>query len=295
MSSRKLSWYRPGDPWLMLLPTVAGLALFRLGPMLGSLLLGFADWNMLTPPAFIGLGNYTELLADPVFPAVLRSTLEFSLLYVAGVMALGLAIALLLDRKARGIGFFRAAFYSPVITSAVAVGIVWSWLLSPRYGLLNNLLATLGLPEPYWLGDPRLALPTVAIVQVWKMSGYYMIIFLAGLQGIPHSLIEASKIDGASPRQRFFTIILPLLSPTTFFVLNVALIDSFKNFELIYAMTKGGPQNATNTLVYDVYLNGFVHYRTGYASALSYVLLACVALVTGLSFLAKKRWVKYQY
>lgn len=295
MSKRKLSWYRGWEPWLMLLPTLIGLAIFRLGPMLGSLVISFTDWNMLLPPNFVGLDNYRELLVDPAFLKVVGNTFLFSLVYVAGVMALGLALALLLDRKAKGIGFFRGAFYSPVVTSAVAVGIVWSWILSPRYGILNQLLSAMGLKEVYWLGDPAIALVVVAVIQVWKMTGYYMILFLAGLQEIPDTLKEAAVVDGANARQRFFKVVLPLLSPTTFFVLNVAIIDSFKNFEIIYAMTKGGPQNATDTLVYDVYLNGFVHFRLGYASAVSYVLLAFVGVVTAINFIAKKRWVKYQY
>lgn len=295
MSKRTLSWYRGWEPWLMLLPTVVGLAIFRLGPMLGSLVISFTDWNMLLPPAYIGFDNYRELFQDPAFLQVVGSTFLFSLVYVAGVMVLGLGLALLLNRKSKGIGFFRGAFYSPVITSAVAVGIVWSWILSPRYGILNQFFAAIGLKEVYWLGDPKLALVVVAVIQVWKMTGYYMILFLSGLQDIPDTLQEAAVVDGANPRQRFFKVTLPLLSPTTFFVLNVAIIDSFKNFEIVYAMTKGGPQNATNTLVYDVYLNGFVHFRLGYASAISYVLLIVVAVITALNFIAKKRWVKYQY
>jgi multiple sugar transport system permease protein len=279
----------------MLLPTVVGLAIFRLGPMLGSLVISFTDWNMLLPPAYIGFDNYRELFQDPAFLQVVGSTFLFSLVYVVGVMVLGLALALLLNRKSKGIGFFRGAFYSPVITSAVAVGIVWSWILSPRYGILNQFFTAIGLKEVYWLGDPKLALVVVAVIQVWKMTGYYMILFLSGLQDIPDTLQEAAVVDGANPRQRFFKVTLPLLSPTTFFVLNVAIIDSFKNFEIVYAMTKGGPQNATNTLVYDVYLNGFVHFRLGYASAISYVLLIVVAVITALNFIAKKRWVKYQY
>jgi len=279
----------------MLLPTVIGLAIFRLGPMLGSLVISFTDWNMLLPPTYIGFDNYKELFQDPAFLQVVGSTFLFSLVYVVGVMVLGLGLALLLNRKSKGIGFFRGAFYSPVITSAVAVGIVWSWILSPRYGVLNQFFTAIGLKEVYWLGDPKLALVVVAVIQVWKMTGYYMILFLSGLQDIPDTLQEAAVVDGANPRQRFFKVTLPLLSPTTFFVLNVAIIDSFKNFEIVYAMTKGGPQNATNTLVYDVYLNGFVHFRLGYASAISYVLLIVVAVITALNFIAKKRWVKYQY
>jgi multiple sugar transport system permease protein len=295
MRKRKLSWYRGWVPYVMLIPTVIGLLIFRLGPLLGSLAISFTDWNMLTPATFVGLANYKEMFQNPSFMQTAENTFLFSLVYVVGVMVLGLVLALFLNRKAKGIGFFRAAFYSPVVTSAVAVGIVWSWILSPRLGILNQLLSALGLNEVYWLGNPKLALFVVAMIQVWKMTGYYMILFLAGLQDIPNTIQEAAIVDGANGRQRFFTVTLPLLSPTTFFVLNVAIIDSFKNFEIIYAMTRGGPQNATNTLVYDIYINGFVHFRLGYASTVSYFLLACVAVITIINFIVKKRWVKYQY
>jgi multiple sugar transport system permease protein len=295
MRKRKLSWYRGWVPYVMLIPTVIGLLIFRLGPLLGSLAISFTDWNMLTPATFVGLANYKEMFQNPSFIQTAENTFLFSLVYVVGVMVLGLVLALFLNRKAKGIGFFRAAFYSPVVTSAVAVGIVWSWILSPRLGILNQLLSALGLNEVYWLGNPKLALFVVAMIQVWKMTGYYMILFLAGLQDIPNTIQEAAIVDGANGRQRFFTVTLPLLSPTTFFVLNVAIIDSFKNFEIIYAMTRGGPQNATNTLVYDIYINGFVHFRLGYASTVSYFLLACVAVITIINFIVKKRWVKYQY
>lgn len=295
MSKHKLSWYRVWVPYVMLIPTMIGLLIFRLGPLLGSLAISFTDWNMLTSATFVGLANYKEMFHNPSFIQTAKNTFIFSLIYVLGVMFLGLSLALLLNKKAKGIGFFRGAFFSPVVTSAVAVGIVWSWILSPRLGILNQLLLALGLNEVYWLGDPKLALPVVAVIQVWKMTGYYMILFLAGLQDIPDTIREAAIVDGANGRQRFFKVTLPLLSHMTFFVLNVAIIDSFKNFEIIYAMTKGGPQNATNTLVYDVYINGFIHFRLGYASAVSYFLLACVAIITIINFIVKKRWVKSQY
>lgn len=289
------SWYKKRDPWIFLIPTLLGLFIFRLGPIIGSFLLSFTDWDIIKKPHFLGLANFKELFTNPSFIAVLTNTLLFALIYVAGVTVMGLFLAVLLNRKFKGISFFRSAFYTPVVTSAVAVGIIWSWILSPNYGVLNLMLLKLGVTPPYWLGDTKIALLTVASVQVWKMAGYYMIVFLAGLQAIPQSLKEAAFIDGASSRTSFFKITLPLLSPTTFFVVSIAIIDSFKNFELIYAMTKGGPQNATNTLVYDVYLNAFIYYRMGYASAVAYVLLALVAGFSILNFTLKKHWVNYQY
>jgi ABC-type sugar transport system permease subunit len=211
-------------------------------------------------------------------------------------MVFGLLLAVLVNTKVKGISFFRASYFVPVVTSAVAVGIIWSWILSPKYGLVNNLLESyFGVTGPSWLGSKNLALIVVSFVQVWKMMGYYMILFLAGLQSIPRVYYEAATIDGASRWNKFWKITLPLLSPTTFFVLIVSIIDSFRNFEIIYTMTQGGPSNATNTLVYSVYVNGFVFYRMGYASAIAYILLAFVGAITILNFMAKKYWVKYQY
>lgn len=285
-------WYHRYTPWVFLFPTVIGLAVFRLIPIGASFFLGFTDWNLLGKPIFVGLDNYRELFSTPEFWGIIGNTVEFSLLYVLGSMLFGLLLALLIDVRMKGIGFFRACVYLPVVTSAVAVGIVWDWLLGPGVGLVNVLLERIGVNPPYWLSDARYALKTVTFVQVWKMSGYYMILFLAGLQTLPKETLEAAKVDGASVLQTFFHVKLPLFSPTMFFVLTVTIIDSFKNCELIYAMTKGGPQNATNTLVYDVYLNAFAYYRVGFASAISLVLFLFVGVMTLFNFYVKKYWAK---
>ncbi|HOR92041.1 MAG TPA: sugar ABC transporter permease [Rectinema sp.] len=223
------------------------------------------------------------------------NTVLFSVIYVIGVMVIGLFLALMVNQKLPGTNFFRAAYYLPVITSAVAIGIIWSWILSPQVGILNILVKSVGLKPPNWLGDTHWALLTVSVIQVWKMAGYYMVLFLAGLQSIPDSVKEAAVVDGANSLQLFFHVTLPMLSPTTFFVLTVAMIDSFKNFELIYTMTRGGPQSSTTTLVYDVYVYGFVHYRMGYASAVAYVLMVLVGAITIANFYIKKRWVTNSY
>jgi len=292
----KALWYRWWHPWIFLIPTLIGLFVFRIGPIAFAFFMSFTDWNIMSHPRWVGLANYRELFQSDYFKEILANTFEFSAIYVSGVMVSGLILALLVNRKLRGVRIFRTMYFTPVVTSAVAVGIVWSWMLSPRYGIFNFVLEKLlGFEPPSWLGDEIWALPTVAFVQVWKMAGYYMIIFLAGLQHIPKHLYEAAKIDGASPWQSFWKITLPLLSPTTFFAFTIAIIDSFRNFEIIYTMTQGGPQYATTTLVYSVYVNAFVFYRMGYASAVAFVLLAIVAFLTWLNFLLKKHWVEYQY
>lgn len=264
-------------------------------PIIGSFYLGFTDWDLLRTPKFIGLSNFIEALSDPGLIRIVVNTVLFSIIYVIGVMVIGLFLALMVNQKLPGTNFFRAAYYLPVITSAVAIGIIWSWILSPQVGILNILVKSVGLKPPNWLGDTHWALLTVSVIQVWKMAGYYMVLFLAGLQSIPDSVKEAAVVDGANSLQLFFHVTLPMLSPTTFFVLTVAMIDSFKNFELIYTMTRGGPQSSTTTLVYDVYVYGFVHYRMGYASAVAYVLMVLVGAITIANFYIKKRWVTNSY
>ena len=291
MTQTPFRWHRRITPWLFILPTIIGLVVFRLIPIVSSFYLSFTEWNLLRQPAFIGVGNYRELIQSGEFTTVALNTVQFSLLYVVGSMVLGLALAVLIDVQIKGISFYRAAIYLPVVTSAVAVGIVWNWILGPTYGLVSNMIEAVGLSAPYWLSDPKLALNTVATLQVWKMSGYYMIIFLAGLQTINREVLESARIDGANALQSFFSITLPMMMPTFFFVLTITIIDSFKNFELFYAMTKGGPQNASNTLVYDVYLNAFVFYRVGYASAIAYILLLFVGALTIFNFFIKKYFV----
>ncbi|MGD1822168.1 MAG: carbohydrate ABC transporter permease [Pleomorphochaeta sp.] len=292
MKKNKLSWHGRFTPWLFLLPTIIGLIVFRLVPIVWAFILSFSRWSLLGSPKFIGISNYIEAFHTDTFLQTLSNTVEFSIIYVVGSIIFGLLLAVLINVKAKSIAFFRAVIYLPVVTSAVAVGIVWNWILGPNVGLLHTILESMNISAPYWLGDPKLALSTVASVQVWKMAGYSMILFLAGLQGISAQTIEAAVVDGANGVQRFFKVVLPMLAPTVFFVLTVAIIDSFKNFELIYAMTKGGPQNATNTLVYDVYLNAFVYYRVGYASSVAFVLLIFVGLLTIMNFYIRKRWAR---
>ena len=287
---QKFKWHSWATPWVLIFPTLIGLVVFRLIPIVSSLVLSFTKWNLITDPKFLGLKNYVDLFTDPDFWKILGNTLKITVGYVAGSMVFGLLLALLVNNKIRGMNFFRAAIYMPVITSSVAVGIVWTRILGPKYGILDFLLKKIGITAPYWLQDPKLALWTLTFVQVWKMAGYYMILFLAGLQSISHEVIEASIVDGATPTQRLFRVTIPMLAPTSFFVLTVAIMDAFKNFELIYAMTMGGPQNATNTLVYSVYLNAFSYNRVGYAESIAWVLMVVVGALTILNFFIKKYW-----
>jgi len=287
--------YKKLTPWLFLIPTLLGLVFFRLGPMLAAGVASFTRWSVFSPPKWIGLGNYTELFNSDIFILTLRNTVIFSLIFVPGVMILALFLAMLVNNKFKGMTFFRGLFYLPVITSVVSIGVIWSWILSPRFGLLYQLVSKFFniIRLPSFLGDARYALLTLIVVYIWKMAGYYMILFLAGLQNVPETFYEAATIDGASSWQKFRHITLPLLSPTTFFVLIMSLIMSLKTFELTYIMTQGGPNHASSTLIFSIYVNAFKHFRMGYASAMSYILFIMVGVFTYLNFKFKDRWVNY--
>lgn len=279
-------------PFLFVLPTIVGLLLFRLGPIAVAFLASFTKWNVFSPPEWLAFGNYIELLHSDTFWLVFRNTIVFSLVYVPGVMVFGLFLAILVNNTLRGITFFRGLYYLPVITSTVAVGVVWSWILSPRFGALPTLLLNLGVKHvPSFLGDGKWALFTLVVVYIWKMSGYHMILFLAGLQNIPYMYYEAAQIDGATRWHMLRHITLPLLSSTTFFIGIIALIQSLQSFDITMAMTEGGPNYASATLSFFTYINAFVHFRMGYAASMSFVLFLIVGAVTAVNFLARKYWV----
>ncbi|MGE5604017.1 MAG: carbohydrate ABC transporter permease [Nitrososphaerales archaeon] len=278
---------------LFLLPSLLGLAIFTLVPLLASLGLTLFDWDLLTPPKFIGLGNFQALLQDETFREALLHTLTFIAGYIPLVLVAGLSVALLLDRRLRGIGIFRALFFIPVVSAWVAVALMWSWLLNPQFGLFNYLLRMIGIHGPAWLFDPNWAMPAIIMTSVWKDTGFVAVMYLAGLQGIPEQYYEAASIDGASRWQSFRAITLPLLSPTTFFALIISLINSFQVFDQVWIMTNGGPAGATTVIVEQVVRNAFSYSKMGYASAISWVLFLLVFAVTLFQTRVQKRWVTY--
>ncbi|MEA3311013.1 MAG: sugar ABC transporter permease [candidate division WOR-3 bacterium] len=293
---RRIIWYKPWHPYAFILLAIVGLFIFRLGPMAFAFVMSFTRWDLLTSPEWIGITNYLELFTTGDFWVVVKNTFVFALVYVPGGLLVGLLLALLINVKVKGIGFFRALFFSPLVTSAVAIGMVWNWILSPQYGIFNYLLEVIFHVEGIsWLGNSATALIAIAAIFVWKEAGFYMIIYLAGLQNIPVNLYEASATDGASKFQKLRWITLPLLTPTTFFALVISLFRMLRHFELIYAMTRGGPGIASTTLPYSIYQNAFIFYRIGYASAIAYVLVLLVGVVTLINFYYKRYWVKYQY
>ena len=291
-------------PYIFILPMMIGLFVFRLGPVVWSFLLSFQKYNPFQGGGWIGLENYRELIQDKEFHQIFLNTLKFTLWYLPLGVLTSLFLAVLVDNKLRGIVLFRAIYFLPVISAVAAIGTIWAWLLNPLYGLVNFLIKTiLGFTGPEWLGSPKTALFTIVLVNVWRNMGYTMVIFLAGLQGVPPELLDAAWVDGAGKIRRFFKVVLPLLSPTTFFVIIITIIRSFQIFDLVYILTApaageggtvGGPAGSTNVLVIAIFLNAFKYYRMGYGAAQAYILFVMVAIITAIQFRFQKRWVHYQ-
>lgn len=281
--------------FLCLLPNLIGFTLFMIVPIIMGFGISFTDYDGFRKMNFVGLQNYIDMFSDGYFIVSMKNNIVFTLVTVPLTMIASLLLAVAVNSVIKGSNAFRMLFFFPYITSMVAVGIIWSLLFNPKVGPINNILHAIGFTEvPGWLLSTAWALPAVMIVQIWKMSGYYMIIFLAGLQGISRDLYEAAEIDGASARKRFFSITLPLLSPTTFMVMILLIINSFQVFDLIQIMTEGGPGRATNVLVYRIYQEGFKYNHFGYASAEAYFLFAVILVITIVQFWGQKKWVVYQ-
>ncbi len=273
-------WRRAAWVSLFVLPGLSGLLLFTIGPILASLALTTFEWDLLTDPVFIGTDNVTRLVHDPDFWAALRHTLIFIAGYVPLVMILSLLIALALNTRMRGLALLRTAFFLPVVSSWIAVALLWTWLFNPRYGLVNYGLGLVGIDGPAWLYDERWAMPAIILTSVWKDLGFIMVIFLAGLQAIPRDFHEAAQLDGAGGFERLRSITLPLLGPTTFFVTVISLINSFQVFTQVWVMTEGGPNGATTVLVEQVVKNAFSYGEMGYAATISWVLCLIVFAIT---------------
>lgn len=283
-------WKRGLTLALFLGPSLIGVSVFVLGPILASLGLSFASWDLLTAPRFIGLKNFTQLLQDNEFWTALKHTLQFLLGYIPLVMGFGLLVAIALNSQLPFINVFRAIYFLPVVASWVAVALVWKWLYNPFYGLINNALSVIGITGPSWLFDPNWAMSAVIISTVWKDLGFVMTILLAGLQGIPREYYEAASIDGANSRQRLFSITLPLLTPALFFALTISLINSFQVFDQVYVMTGGGPAGATTVLVERIVKNAFSFSRMGYAAAMSWLLFLFIFVVTAVFSRLQRRY-----
>lgn len=268
--------------WLFITPAVIGFSIFTFGSILRSLYYSFTDWDLLTSPKPSGFKNFIKIFKDPYFYQYMGNTFYFVLLLVPIVLAVSLFLAILINTRQTGVTkAYRTALFLPSITSTVAISMVWLWIFNPSMGLLNNLLLTLGIPTPpQWLASTAWSKPALVIMRVWQMSGYYMIMFLAGLQTIPTSLYEAAEVDGASSRQKFFWITIPMLSNIFFVVGILLIIESFNMFESIFIMTEGGPLGSTSTIMYYIYEKAFRYYEMGYASALAWIFFLLILAVT---------------
>jgi multiple sugar transport system permease protein len=281
--------------YLFLLPALILFGGFCYYPIAYALRISLHEWSgVAKTPTFIGIENYLRAAQDPLFLRALRQTALYTLGAVPGTMIIGLLLALLLNTRIRARALFRTACYLPNIAPTVAAAIIWKLVLSGNWGLLNYGLSRLHLPTPNWLWEPGWAMVAIIIMSVWANAGYQMVIFLAGLQSIPEMYYEAAQIDGAGSWQRFRYVTLPLLSPTTFFVLITSVIGSFQVFGSIYILTNGGPAQSTIVLVFLIYQRAFKYFQMGYASALAYILFAIILLLTLFQFLASRRFVHYE-
>ncbi|GHO46528.1 carbohydrate ABC transporter permease [Ktedonospora formicarum] len=277
--------------YLFLLPDVLGLTIFLAVPMLFSLGLGFFESDGFGNFAFAGLGNYTQMFSDEQFLASLRTTLLYVFVLTPLLFIVSLALALLVRQKIPLIGVLRSMLFMPYVISLVVVGFVWRFMLTDQVGIVNQLLQFLHLPTPSWLGDPNVALWTVILVNVWFGMGYYMIIFVAGLQDIPREYYEAAEIDGAGGWNAFWNVTWPLLKPTSFFVLLVSIVSSVsgaQGFDLIYVMTKGGPAQSTSLGIFYIYQQAFQFGHYGYAAAMASFLVGILLIATLIMFALTK-------
>lgn len=281
-------------------PGILGVLVFTAFPLLFSIFMSFTTWDVMSVPKLNGLANYVELLRDPVVGREFLNTLYFAGGSVPICIFVSMVLAYLLSTKIRGRTVYRTIFFLPYVSMPAAITMVWQWLLNSQYGLVNQLFMALGLPKMNWMTDPHLIMPSIIIISIWSSIGYNMVILLAGLQNIPTTYYEAASIDGATSVRQFFHITVPLISPTTFFLLIISFIGSFKAFDIVYiiigaAASTGGPLNeATRTVVYGIYERGLYFFRMGYASAEAVALFLIILAITGIQFLAQKKWVYYE-
>jgi multiple sugar transport system permease protein len=280
---------------LFLAPTLVGLALLSAGPIIAAFGISLTSWDLLTAPDFVGLDNFFALFRDPRFLVALRNTSFYTFISVPVGMLLSLGLAIALNQALRGIALIRTAYFLPVVTSATAVGLVWAWIYSPVDGILNQFIGLFGLPAQKWVSDPFWAMPAIIVMSVWQGLGTSVIVFLAGLQAIPQEYYDAASVDGAGRWSRFRRVTLPLLTPSIFFNGILALIAAFQVFDQVYVLARPGkPTQATITLIYFIYENGFKNFKMGYAAAASWILFLIVAALSILYFRSQRRWVHYQ-
>lgn len=277
-----------------LLPNLIGFLLFTLIPVMTAFVLSFMEWDSANPAKFVGLKNFMALFRTRSFRVALWNTIYYTVGVVPLTIVVSLALAVLFSKPIRGIAFFRAAHYFPYLASIVAVAGVWQFLYNADAGPINMFLKSIGVANPpRWTASTTWAMPAVIIMNVWRSCGYYMIMFVSGIQAIPSHLYEAAMLDGAGGLQRFRYVTLPMLSPTMFFVSIICIINSFKVFGAIYVMTQGGPGGSTSVLVYEIYTQAFSNFKFGFASAEALVLFLLIFIVTLIQYRGQEKWVNY--
>lgn len=284
-----------------MLPSFIGMLIFSLFPVLIAIFLSFTDWNGLEKLGirtfaehFVGLQNYRAILGGKEFWTVLLHTVYYIILYIPLVFIASMGIALLLEKKKRGTMVFRVLYYIPVLTSWVAASLIWKWVLSPKYGILNQILALFGLNGPGWLTSEVWAMPGIVLASVWKDMGFFGLFLLSGLQAIDPTYYEAAKMDGANKVVTFFKITIPLVTPSIFFCLVMSLINAFQLFPQVQIMTEGGPNGATRVMVERIYTYGFSYFKMGYASAYSWLLFVIIFILTSIQMKLQNGWVHYE-
>ena len=276
-----------------LLPSAVPLILFTLVPMAGAGWISLHEWNLIGDMEWVGLANYADLLTDPATRAAFGHTLYYLAGYLPLVFVGGLFLALALNTALRGRSLLRGVYFLPVVTSWIVVALVWRWLLNPSIGVVNWTLALVGIDGPGWWTDPAWSMPSIILASAWKDLGFVMVILLAGLQSIPVELVEAARVDGAGWWRRLVSVVLPLLSPSTFFVLVISLINGFQVFDQVYAMTGGGPNGSSDVVVLRIHSLAFRYGEAGDASALSWLLFVVVLAITLVQVRGQRRWVTY--
>jgi len=285
--------------YLFISPWLIGFVVFFAGPIIASLLLSFTRWNIVSAPQWVGLDNYIDIFtSDQRFLRAVQVTVTYAVFYLPLEVICGIGLAVLMNRKLKGIGLFRTLFYMPYVVPQVAGALVWVWMLNARYGVVNTVIGWFGGQGPNWLGNPSTMLPSFIMIALWGVGGS-AVIYLAGLQNIPASLYEAARVDGATGFQGFFRITLPLLSPTIFFQVVLGLIGVFQTFTPAYIATQtsatvGGPLQAGLFYMLYIYTRGFENLQMGYASALAWILTAFILVVTVLVLRSSRYWVYYE-
>ena len=280
--------------WLFALPAIIGFVVFDIGPMVASVLISFTEWNGVTPPKWVGLSNYEEIMfRDDLFMLSLRITTIFAFVSIPLNLVTGFLLALLLNQKIRGQALMRTLYYLPSIVPLVAVAALWRWIFLKRFGLLDIGLAMMGVQAPDWLGDPQWVLPAFIVMGLWGVGGG-MLINLAGLQGIPTDLYDAASIDGANALQRLINVTIPMMTPLILFNLVMGIIGGLQVFVVAFVMTGGGPSNASLFYMLHLYRNAFEYFRLGYGSSLALILFLYIIALSVLVFRSSTAWVYYE-